>query len=121
MWSCWKKLFLGVLDKHAPLQHKRSKSFKVPWLSKNVKDLIYERDKLKRTGIITETTANLQKYKLARNKVNMSMRQAKASFYRDTIGERQNDPKEAWKTINNLLGKTPNIHICQMMLIVWRP
>ena len=47
MWSCWKKLFLGVLDKHTPLQHKRSKSFKVPWLSKNVKDLIYERDKLK--------------------------------------------------------------------------
>ena len=108
MWSCWKKLFLGVLDNHASLQHKRSKCFKVPWLSKNVKDLIYERDKLKRTGIITKTTADWQKYKLARNKVNMSMRQAEVSFYRDTIADQKNDPKGAWKTMNNLLGKTPN-------------
>lgn len=60
MWSCWKKLFLGVLDKHAPLQHKRSKSFKVPWLTKDLKDLIYERDKLKRKAIITKTTADWQ-------------------------------------------------------------
>ena len=75
---------------------------------RTVKDLIYERDKLKRTAIITKTTADWQKYKLARNKVNMSMRQAEASFYWDTIADQKNDPKGAWKTINILLGKTPN-------------
>ena len=38
----------------------------------------------------------------------MSMRQAEASFYWDTIADQKNDPKGAWKTINILLGKTPN-------------
>ena len=36
------------------------------------------------------------------------MRQAEVSFYRDTIADQKNDPKGAWKTMNNLLGKTPN-------------
>lgn len=36
------------------------------------------------------------------------MRQKKATFYRDTIADQKNDPEGAWKTINNLLGKTPN-------------
>ena len=36
------------------------------------------------------------------------MRQAEVSFYRDTIADQKNDPKGAWKTINILLGKTPN-------------
>ena len=57
---------------------------------------------------LTEATADWQKYKLARNKVIMSMRQAEVSFYQDTIADQKNDPKGAWKTINNLLGKTPN-------------
>ena len=29
MWETWKKLFLEVLDKHAPLQHKKIRSKKI--------------------------------------------------------------------------------------------
>ena len=57
---------------------------------------------------LTEATADWQKYKLARNKVIMSMRQAEASFYRHTIADQKNDPRGAWETINILFGKTPN-------------
>lgn len=34
------------IDKHAPLQRKRSKFFKVPWLSKHIKDLLYARKEI---------------------------------------------------------------------------
>ena len=30
-WRIWKELFLEVLNKHAPLQHKKTKSSKVPY------------------------------------------------------------------------------------------
>ena len=30
MWEIWKKIFLDVLDKHAPLQHKKIRSKKAP-------------------------------------------------------------------------------------------
>ena len=48
MWEMWKKMFLEVLDKHAPLQHKKIKSKKVPWITSNIKKLIIQRDKLKK-------------------------------------------------------------------------
>ncbi len=30
MWEIWRELFLEVLNKHAPIQHKKTKSSKVP-------------------------------------------------------------------------------------------
>ena len=54
MRDIWKELFLEVLNKHAPLQHKKIKSSKVPWVSTKIKGLINTRDKLKRKAIITK-------------------------------------------------------------------
>jgi hypothetical protein len=50
MWEKWKELFnfLEVLNKHAPIQHKKIKSGKVPWITNKIKGLINTRDKLKR-------------------------------------------------------------------------
>ena len=37
MWEIWKKLFSEVLDKHAPLQHKKPRSKKVSWITSTIK------------------------------------------------------------------------------------
>ena len=37
MWEIWKELFLEVLNKHAPLQHKRIRSSEVPWITNKIK------------------------------------------------------------------------------------
>ena len=42
------------LNKHAPIQHKKTKSRKVPWITNKIKGLISTRDKLKRKAIITK-------------------------------------------------------------------
>ena len=39
MWEIWKKLFLEVLDKHAPLQHKKIRTKKVPWITSAIRNL----------------------------------------------------------------------------------
>ena len=54
MWEIWKELFLEVLNKHAPIQHKKTKSSKVPWITNKIKGLISTRDKLKRKAIINK-------------------------------------------------------------------
>ena len=36
MWEIWKKIFLDVLDKHAPLQHKKIRSKKAPWITNDI-------------------------------------------------------------------------------------
>ena len=40
MWEIWKKVFLDVLDKHAPLQHKKIRSRKAPWITNDIKNLM---------------------------------------------------------------------------------
>ena len=40
MLTIWKNLFLEVRDKHAPLQHKKIRSNKVPWMTSDIKKLI---------------------------------------------------------------------------------
>ena len=45
MWTLWKELFLEVLDKHAPIQHIRKKSSSIPWLTSEIKKLLFDRDK----------------------------------------------------------------------------
>ena len=47
MWEIRKNLFLEVLDKHAPLQHKKIRSNKVPWMTSDIKKLMNTRDNFK--------------------------------------------------------------------------
>ena len=54
-WSLWKSLFLEVFDKHAPLKLKRIRTkHNIPWINQNTKNLIRERDRLKRIAMITK-------------------------------------------------------------------
>lgn len=105
MWLFWKKLFMEVLDVHAPLQHKRVKSKKVPWLTKDLKEHIRNRDKLKKKAMITKTEIDWSKYKHARNMVNIKIRKVKSDYYQRMIADQKHNPKKAWKIINNLLGR----------------
>jgi hypothetical protein len=106
MWTHRKELFLEVLDKHAPIQHIGKKSSSIPWLTSEIKNLLFDRDKKKRRAMITKLNADWDKYKASRNKVNIALRQAKADNYRNKIATQNNNPKEAWKTINSLLGRS---------------
>ena len=36
-WEIWKKLFLEVLDEHAPLQHKKIRAKRIPWITSPIK------------------------------------------------------------------------------------
>ena len=105
MWEIWKELFLEVLNKHAPLQHKKTKPSKVPWITTEIKSLINERDKLKRKAIITKLETDWSKYKRTRNQVNIKLRNAKTNYYSSKIFNQKSNPKKAWRSINNLLGK----------------
>ena len=77
MWEIWKEIFLEVLNKHAPLQHKIIRSSKVPWITNKIKGLINTRGKLKRKAIITKLETDWLNYKRTRNQVNISLRNAK--------------------------------------------
>ena len=104
-WEIWKILFLEVLDKHAPLQHKKIRARQVPWITSSIKELINTRDKLKRKAIITNLENDWLNYTRTRNRVNIELRNAKKDYYFTKIADDKSNPKQAWKTINSLLGR----------------
>ena len=105
MWEIWKDLFLQVLDKYAPLQSKKIKSKRSPWISSDIKHLMTARDNLKRKAIITKLETDWEDYKKARNETNTLLRQAKRDYYSKKIYTEKQNTIAAWKTINILLGK----------------
>ena len=105
MWEKWKRMFLEVIDKHAPLQHKKIRSKRVPWITNDIKKLIIQRDKLKRKANLTNLQNDWSNYKTNRNEVNTKLRDAKRNCFSTTIAGQKFDPKRAWKSINSLLGR----------------
>ncbi len=52
LWNYFKTKFLTIAEKHAPVRHRRVKSESNPWLTKEIKQLMYRsRDYIKRQYI----------------------------------------------------------------------
>ena len=77
MWEIWKKLFLDVLDKHAPFQHKKIRSIKASSIKNDVKTLIITRDGLKRKAILTNHENDWLNFKTTKSEANINLRNAK--------------------------------------------
>ena len=91
----WYKLFTDVVNRYAPIRHKRVKHSKQPpWLNKNIIQDMSDRDRLKKKRMITE-------YKTARNKVKNLVRNAK-KLYLSKLVENNKDISSVWGALNTL-------------------
>ena len=99
-WEIWKKLFLEVINKPAPLQHKKIRAKRIPWLTSPIKKLINTTDKLK-----SSLECDWKNYKRIGNRVNIELKNAKKEYYSSRIADEGGNPKKDWKTINDLLGR----------------
>ena len=106
MWRLWKTFFVDVLDKHAPVRVKRlRKGGNIPWVSREEKEKLFKRDALKRKAIKTNKEEDWRLYKSSRNVANTALRSAKRDYYANKFTNNKQNPKYAWRTINNILGR----------------
>jgi hypothetical protein len=103
MWEIWKKIFVEILDKHAPPQCKKIRSKKVPWITSDIKKLVNTRDKLKRKAISTNLENDLFDYKTSRNKVNIELRNTKKDYYSSKIAGQKFNPKKKLEKYKQLI------------------
>ena len=47
-WNAWRNMFLNICDSHAPFRRKKVRSSNSPWLTPDLKKLMFERDKAKK-------------------------------------------------------------------------
>ena len=106
MWKAWKEMFISVADKHPPLKLKRIKNKSSPWITCKVKNLMNKRDNLKRVAVRKKNSQAWVNYKKARNSVNNAIKTTKAAYYNAQFDKHSGNPKETWKLIREIQGKT---------------
>ena len=74
----WSRLFLEICDFHAPKRKRKIRNNYAPWLTPEIKRMMFERDKLKRAAIINNSDAHWTE--IARNNVNANIRKAKTNY-----------------------------------------
>ena len=98
-------MFLHISDRHAPFRQKKARSAHSPWLTQELKMLMFERGKLKNIATRFKSNDNWTKYKTVRNQVNESIRLAKASYYNTYFKNNRGNIKNTWKGVNLIMGK----------------
>ena len=106
----WNKMFISVVDKHAPFVTKRVKVLQQPpWWNNNIQSAMCTRDKLlQQFNQCRDETSRLA-YTYARNKINYMIRAEKHEFYTKTLHDNVHDSKAMWKTIRSAMNITTSI------------
>jgi hypothetical protein len=104
-WKTWKKLFFQIADKYAPIKKRRVRKISAPWLTAEIKNLMRERDNLKRKAVITKDESDWLNFKTKKNLVKYKIRNSKQQYYNSYISNNVGRTKETWKGINSILSK----------------
>ena len=96
--SVWYDTIKPVIDKHAPIQHKRVKATKpCPWLTQELISEMKKRDQLKHNRRFDE-------YKKQRNYVVNLVQKAKNTYFSQLVKDNR-DTSSIWKAINSITRK----------------
>ena len=79
------------------------KKVSLSWVNKEIKTKLFRRNFLQRKVIKSKDENYWKLYKSSRNAADIAMRNAKREFYATQFVNHNKNPKQAWKTINDIL------------------
>ena len=97
MWLLWKSLYVDILNKHAPVTNIRSKGSTLPYMTKDLKNMIRQRDYLKAKAVKTGSEYLFQAFRQIRRRVFSSLKQLRKYYYTKKLKETKWDMKTTWK------------------------
>ena len=99
MWRTWKSLLMNVIDRHAPLRTRRVSSKRSPWVTNELKHLMFNRVYLKKRAISFKDPEKWCEYRHARNQVNNEIKKGKRFYFTKNFDIHKGDIKRSWKLI----------------------
>ena len=75
-----------------------------------------KRDFFKKQAIKQNSNQTWNDYKKARNEVNASIREARVTFFNDSIKKHSGNLKETWNVINSSLGRKPKMTVINELI-----
>ena len=108
MWSLWKNLYLGVLDKHARITEIKIRGNNLPYVTSEMRQLIRTRDHLKKKANQTGSKYISRLTNRSEAKcpmVSYGIRKLRSDYYTKKIEESTGDLKATWKILKEVINK----------------
>ena len=74
-----------------------------PWISKTLLNSVKKKNNLYKNYLKTKSEAQLSKYKIYKNKLQLIIRNAEKQYYSDKITECRGNMSKTWKVLNNII------------------
>ncbi|PFX34756.1 hypothetical protein AWC38_SpisGene396 [Stylophora pistillata] len=101
--NTWNKLFLDVVEAHAPTKTRRVRGSSVPWMTSTIANEMRKRDYHLKKAKGNKNSRNWRVYRLPSNGVNCDIKKAKSDYYSNLIQENQGNAKGFWKALKKTL------------------
>ena len=93
----------STLDSHAPVRTIKVRNRPCPFVTRDIKQLMDNRNSLHRRFLQTRDAPDWEKYKASRNTVKRVLTEAERSYTLQEVQENKNDPRSLWKIINRTI------------------
>ena len=103
-WNSFKDLFKSAADSHAPVNIGRAQGRSLPWITCEVKDIMKEHDYYHKKAIKINQEVYWSSYKRLCNAITGKLWKEKSNYYSSKLTGQQ-DSKQLWRTLNDLLPK----------------
>ena len=101
-WLQWKKEYLYLCNKHAPIPISRVKQVCNPWINDEILQLIYQRNFLHKKALFTNSQNDILEFKKAKHRVTTTVKRTKKSFFSNKLLS-SSSPKDIWKIMKTVL------------------
>ena len=101
--ATFQEIFEVIVNTHAPLRKRKTRSEIAPWLSSSIRHLMVKRDRMKKEA--KNKPRLWSNYKHLRNEVTSKIRHSIEEHYSNLIEQHKDNPKEMWKTVDKVLSR----------------
>lgn len=102
------KLLMPTIDKQAPLKKLTVRTVRAPWVDKELKRCMAERDKARVVASMCGCTSDWRTYCIIRDNVTKLNRKKKKTYHETKINNIKHDGKKLWSALNEIMGRKSN-------------
>ena len=99
-----KDIFVTIADRHAPTRTRRVRSSTLPWMTDQIRALITQRNFHHKKAQKTGSSYEWQEYRSLRNKITVTIKEAKRAYYSTLIQQNKNHSSKLWSAIKSAIG-----------------
>ena len=92
-WDEFKRIISKIINKHAPFVERTVRGKDCPWLTRGIKQKMYERDFQLRKAKRTNNPEDWSHYRRLRNSTTYAIHKEKANYERSILNENELNPK----------------------------